>query len=162
MKKIMTAILMAMTMTVAQAQTASSEPGDVYYKVKNGAELAIQDPNADDMTILIGQFKLGALGFLVKQGVKETNGKGYDLAFMDRKALALNDFITKYLSEISNAGADKDKMKDVIKTYWKATRQHPMYPKYKDDDITTAFASTLLCFNLNTDWEAADYEISNK
>lgn len=160
MKKVLTAILMATTLTTAWAQ--KSEPGDVFYQVKNAAELAIEDPNADDATILLSQYKLAALGFLVNQGVKETNGKGYSLSLMDRKALALNTFLTKYVAEITNLSGNQAAMKGCIKRYWQASHQHPMYPKMQENEDTQAFAATLLCFSLNTDWEAAVKEINKK
>lgn len=161
MKKIALTLLAALCLTSANAQK-TTEAGDIYMQVKNGAELALQDPQADDNTILLSQYKLAALGYMVRKGVETTNGKGLSVNVMDRQAYALNSFLTKYLTEIITLSSkgNTDGMKACIKKYWQFSHKHPMFGD-KDTETTNAFYGTLMSFSLDTNWEDAMKEVED-
>ncbi len=158
MKKLFFVIMLS---TLAIGQTKAQ---DVFNQVVSNAKLVLEDPKSDPFLINISQFKFTALQYLCTTAIKQ-NGGSVAADMLDRQAYSLNHFITSYFSELAKAQKASDSTKkDIMKRYWKATAENPMFEN-QDAEITESFINDPGCitpFSINTDWEKADKAITAK
>lgn len=129
---------------------------DIFQQVVNTNKLIIEDPQAGGSTLAIAQFKYTAMQYLCTTAIKNGGGKA-DGAMLDRQAQAMNNFVTGYITELTQARESK-KQKDVMMRYWKASAHNPLFND-PDTETTRAFTTDLTSitpFSLDTDWEKAD------
>lgn len=137
---------------------------DVFNQVVSNAKLVLEDPKADQFLIAVSQFKYTAMQYLCTTAIKR-NGGGVEASLLDRQAYSMNHFIISYFSDLAKAQKESDsKQKDIMKRYWRATAEHPMFQD-EDKETTEAFMNDPGCitpFSIDVDWEKADAAISKK
>ncbi len=141
---------------VALMGAGKTHAQDVFQQVVNTNKLIIEDPRATGLTLSLAQFKYTSMQYLCNMALKVNNGS-VDGNFLDRQATAMNNFVTGYISELTQ-GKDNQAKKEVMMRYWKASAQNPLFGD-KDKETTQAFATdptSITPFSLDTNWELAD------
>ncbi len=154
--------IVALCLVFALAPQAKGQ--EVFNQVVASAKNIIDDPRPDPFLLNIAQFKYTAMQYLCNTAIRR-NGGGVDADLLDRQAYSMNHFVTSYFSEMAKLqNSGEAKQKDMMKRYWKATADNPMFND-PDKETTDAFIDAPDCitpFSLDTDWEKADEAISRK
>ncbi len=157
--KLLRLTIMALCLTLAP-QTRAQE---LFNQVVANAKNVIDDPHADPFMLSVAQFKFTAMQYLCNTAIKR-NGGQVSADFLNRQAVAMNDFLTSYLrSYLQAQSIGATVQKEVIKKYWQISASNPLFG---DTDLATvgAFLNDPDCitpFSLDTDWEKADAAIGN-
>jgi hypothetical protein len=116
----------------------------------------VNDPLANPIVKKISQFKLDALDYMVikmKEQMPDST-----VTFLDKEALAMNNFITLYTQSIldnrSQPGAYQVK---IIKLFMDASYSNPLF-KDSDTELVLVYynnGESLTRFSLDTDWRRA-------
>ncbi|MEE1222082.1 MAG: hypothetical protein UHL07_00910 [Bacteroidaceae bacterium] len=141
---------------VALTGIGTATAQQIFQQVVDTNKLIIEDPQASGGSLSIAQFKYTAMQYLCTRAIKAGGGKA-DGAMLDRQAQAMNNFITGYITELTQAKESK-KQKQVMMRYWKASAHNPMFND-PDTETTRAFTTdptSITPFSLDTDWVKAD------
>ncbi len=128
---------------------------DVFQEVVDKNHLIIMDPQSSGVKLNVAQFKYTSMQYLCTMAIKINGSANGD--FLDRQAIAMNNFITNYIGELSQ-GADAKAKKEVMMRYWRASAENPLFGD-KDTETTQSFATdptSITPFSLDTNWELAD------
>lgn len=136
---------------------------DLYQKVYDNAIAIVNNAKSPDEQIQINQFKVTALNYMSSQVKK--SGIEQDSYFYDSQAVNMVSFITDFESYVMKARTmSTSKRLQVIEIYRNASFQNPMFND-PNKEITHCFVndkSTLTPFSLDTNWEKAYEEATNK
>lgn len=156
MKKIIFAAILLMTCVNIQAQ-------EVYDYLLDKAEQVVNNPESKDFDLKVAQFKSTAMRYFRKK-IIERDGS-VSVVWLDEQALALNEFVTNFLMELSqNSNATENQKKKIIMRYCKASEAHPLF-KEVDMEEAKSFVydnGGYTPFNLNTNWVEALQESKEK
>jgi hypothetical protein len=150
MKKILLFLVMLTSFST------SMNAQEVFNSIKSKASEVVNDPLANPIVKKISQFKLDALDYLVikmKEQMPDST-----VTFLDKEALAMNNFITLYTQSIldnrSQPGAYQVK---IIKLFMDASYSNPLF-KDSDTELVLVYynnGESLTRFSLDTDWRRA-------
>lgn len=136
---------------------------EVYDYLLDKAELVINDPKSNDFDLKVAQFKSTAMRYFRKNIIQQEGS--ISTVWLDEQALALNEFVTNYLMELSqNSNASESKRKKIIMRYCKASENHPLF-KDVDKEEAESFVydkGGYTPFCLNTNWVEALEETKEK
>ena len=141
---------------VALTGIGTATAQQIFQQVVDTNKLIIEDPQASGGSLSIAQFKYTAMQYLCTRAIMAGGGKA-DGAMLDRQAQAMNNFITGYITELTQAKESK-KQKQVMMRYWKASAHNPMFND-PDTETTRAFTTdptSITPYSLDTDWVKAD------
>ena len=150
MKKILLFLVMLTSFST------SMNAQEVFNSIKSKASEEVNDPLANPIVKKISQFKLDALDYMVikmKEQMPDST-----VTFLDKEALAMNNFITLYTQSIldnrSQPGAYQVK---IIKLFMDASYSNPLF-KDSDTELVLVYynnGESLTRFSLDTDWRRA-------
>ncbi len=150
MKKILLFLVMLTSFSM------SMNAQEVFNSIKSKANEVVNDPLANPIVKKISQFKLDALDYLVikmKEQMPDST-----VTFLDKEALAMNNFITLYTQSIldnrNQPGAYQVK---IIKLFMDASYSNPLF-KDSDTELVLVYynnGESLTRFSLDTDWRRA-------
>lgn len=150
MKKILLFLVMLTSFSM------SMNAQEVFNSIKSKASEVVNDPLANPIVKKISQFKLDALDYLVikmKEQMPDST-----VTFLDKEALAMNNFITLYTQSIldnrNQPGAYQVK---IIKLFMDASYSNPLF-KDSDTELVLVYynnGESLTRFSLDTDWRRA-------
>ncbi len=150
MKKILLFLVMLTSFST------SMNAQEVFNSIKSKASEVVNDPLANPIVKKISQFKLDALDYLVikmKEQMPDST-----VTFLDKEALAMNNFITLYTQSIldnrNQPGAYQVK---IIKLFMDASYSNPLF-KDSDTELVLVYynnGESLTRFSLDTDWRRA-------
>ncbi len=150
MKKILLFLVMLTSFST------SMNAQEVFNSIKSKASEVVNDPLANPIVKKISQFKLDALDYMVikmKEQMPDST-----VTFLDKEALAMNNFITLYTQSIldnrSQPGAYQVK---IIKLFMDASYSNPLF-KDSDTELVLVYynnGESLTRFSLDTDWRRA-------
>ncbi|MDE5560623.1 MAG: hypothetical protein K2J00_02285 [Bacteroidaceae bacterium] len=150
MKKIfIIAIFMATAAGSAQAQ-------EIFDYLLDKNELVINDAESSDFDLKVAQFKFTAMRYFRKNIIQQEGS--ISSAWLDEQALALNEFVTNYLMELSqNSNADEKTRKAIVLRYCRASWNHAMFKKAdkKEAEAFVRDKGGYTPFSLNTNWVEA-------
>jgi hypothetical protein len=136
--------------------TMSMNAQEVYNSIKSKATETVNNPLVNPIVKQINQFKLDALDYMVikmKEQMPDST-----VTFLDKEALAMNNFITLYTQSIldnrSQPGAYQVK---IIKLFMDASYSNPLF-KDSDTELVLVYynnGESLTRFSLDTDWRRA-------
>jgi len=136
--------------------TMSMNAQEVYNSIKSKATETVNNPLVNPIVKQINQFKLDALDYMVikmKEQMPDST-----VTFLDKEALAMNNFITLYTQSIldnrSQPGAYQVK---IIKLFMDASYSNPLF-KDSDTELVLVYynnGESLTRFSLDTDWRLA-------
>ena len=150
MKKILLFLVMLTSFST------SMNAQEVFNSIKSKASEVVNDPLANPIVKKISQFKLDALDYMVikmKEQMPDST-----VTFLDKEALAMNNFITLYTQSIldnrNQPGAYQVK---IIKLFMDASYSNPLF-KDSDTELVLVYynnGESLTRFSLDTDWRRA-------
>ena len=156
MKKLIMVMLLAISASTAQAQ-------EIYDYLLDKAEQVVNDPASKEIELKIAQFKSTALRYFRKKIIEQEGS--ISSTWLDAQALALNEFVTNYLMELSlKSGAKDNERKKIIMRYCLASNKYPLFENVnkKDADAFLHDKEGYTPFTLNTDWIKALAESQKK
>ncbi len=149
MKKL---VLIAMVLLA----TSSAKAQEIYDYLLDKAELVINNPNSSEFDLKVAQFKFTAMRYFRKNIIQQEGG--ISAQWLDEQALALNEFVTNYLMDLSkNSHLNEKARKAIVMRYCEASRNHAMF-KNADKKESEAFIvdkGGYTPFCLNTNWVEA-------
>lgn len=157
MKKI---IFLALFFIIASAQIKAQE---VYDYLLDKSELVINNTQSNTFDRKIAEFKIAAMTYFRKNIILRDGA--VSSVWLDEQALALNEFVTNYLMELSlKSGAKDNERKKIIMRYCLASNKYPLFENVnkKDADAFLHDKEGYTPFTLNTDWIKALAESQKK
>lgn len=151
--------IIAMMLFMAGAMKAQ----DVYDYLLDKSEQVINDPASQEFDLKVAQFKAAAMRYFRKNIIQQEGGISGQ--WLDEQALALNEFVTDYLMELSqNSGAENKARKAIIMKYCRASLNHAMFKDAdkKESEIFVIDKKGYTPFCLNTNWVEALAEVKAK
>lgn len=155
-KLIILALLLTATATNIKAQ-------EIYDYLLDKSEQVINTPQSKDFDLKVAQFKVTAMRYFRKHIIQQ-NGS-VSSTWLDAQALALNEFVTNYLVELSqNSNATEAARKAVVMRYCKASENNAMFKKVDKEEAESFVYDKggYTPFCLNTNWVAALEETKEK
>lgn len=141
----------------------SMKAQEVYDYLLDKSEQVINNPESKEFDLKVSQFKATAMRYFRKHIILQEGGISGQ--WLDEQALALNEFVTNYLMELSqNSHAEDKTRKTIIMKYCKASLNHAMF-KNADKQESEAFVTDkggYTPFCLNTNWVEALAETKDK
>lgn len=143
--------------------TGTMKAQEVYDYLLDKSEQVINDPESKEFDQKVALFKTTAMRYFRKNIILQEGGISGQ--WLDEQALALNEFVTNYLMELSqNSDAENKARKAIIMKYCKASMNHAMFKdadkKESEAFITDKGGYTPFC--LNTNWVEALAETKAK
>lgn len=150
MKKLLIiAIFMATAVGNAKAQ-------EIFDYLLDKSEQVINNPESDEFDQKVAQFKFTAMRYFRKNIIQQEGS--VSSGWLDEQALALNEFVTNYLMELSqNSNADEKARKAIVLRYCRASLNHAMFKKAdkEETDVFIRSKGGYTPFCLNTNWVEA-------
>lgn len=148
-KRIFLALLLVTSLQAVSAQS-------VYEELRNNAAKVVAAPESNSMSKQFAHFKLDALNYMAMK-MKETMPDS-TATFLDKQALAMNNFISYYLQSLvdNNAQPAAYQIK-IIKVFMDASYSNPLFND-TDKELTLAYyadGNSITRFSLDTDWRRA-------
>lgn len=157
MKKI---IILALLFTATATNIKAQE---IYDYLLDKSELVLNNPQSKDFDLKVAQFKVTAMRYFRKNIILQEGS--VSSTWLDEQALALNEFVTNYLIELSqNSNASDATRKKIIMRYNKASKNHAIF-KNVDKEEAESFLydkGGYTPFGLNTNWVKALAETKEK
>lgn len=136
--------------------TGSANAQEVYDYLLDKSEQVIDNPESQEFELKVAQFKATAMRYFRKNIILQEGS--ISSQWLDEQALALNEFVTNYLVELSQNSNATDKVrKAIVMKYCKASMNHAMFKK-ADKEESEAFIidkGGYTPFSLNTNWVEA-------
>lgn len=149
MKKLCIIALMLFAGSTMKAQ-------EVYDYLLDKSEQVINNPESKEFDLKVAQFKSTAMRYFRKNIILQEGS--ISSQWLDEQALALNEFVTNYLMELSaNSHTESKTRKAIVMKYCKASQNHAMF-KDADKQESEAFVidkGGYTPFCLNTNWVEA-------
>ena len=149
------ALLLTATTTKINAQ-------EIYDYLLDKSEQVINNPESKDFDLKVAQFKNTAMRYFRKNIILQEGS--VSSTWLDEQALALNEFVTNFLVELSqNSNSSDETRKKIIMHYCKASANHTLF-KNADKEEAESFISDkggYTPFCLNTNWVEALAEIKD-
>ena len=143
------ALLLTATTTKINAQ-------EIYDYLLDKSEQVINNPESKDFDLKVAQFKNTAMRYFRKNIILQEGS--VSSTWLDEQALALNEFVTNFLVELSqNSNSSDETRKKIIMHYCKACTNHTLF-KNADKEEAESFISDkggYTPFCLNTNWVEA-------
>lgn len=143
------ALLLTATTTKINAQ-------EIYDYLLDKSEQVINNPESKDFDLKVAQFKNTAMRYFRKNIILQEGS--VSSTWLDEQALALNEFVTNFLVELSqNSNSSDETRKKIIMHYCKACANHTLF-KNADKEEAESFISDkggYTPFCLNTNWVEA-------
>ena len=143
--------------------TGTMKAQEVYDYLLDKSEQVINDPESKEFDLKVAQFKATAMRYF-RKNINKQEGS-ISSQWLDEQALALNEFVTNYLMELSNnSHAENKARKAIVMKYCKACLNHAMF---KDADrqeceVFVVDKGGYTPFSLNTNWVEALAETKSK
>lgn len=156
MKKLIMVMLLVISASTAQAQ-------EIYDYLLDKAEQVVNDPASKEIELKIAQFKSTALRYFRKKIIEQEGS--ISSTWLDAQALALNEFVTNYLIELSqNSLATEKVRKELVMKYCNASENHAMFKKVDTEEAELFIYDKggYTPFSLNTNWVEALEETKKK
>lgn len=136
---------------------------EVYDYLLDKSELVINNTQSNAFDRKVAEFKIAAMSYFRKNIILRDGA--VSSTWLDEQALALNEFVTNYLMELSqNSGAKENDRKKIIMRYCLASNKFPLFKKVnkKEADAFLRDKEGYTPFTLNTDWMKALEETKKK
>lgn len=136
--------------------TGSMKAQEVYDYLLDKSEQVINNPESQEFDLKVAQFKATAMRYFRKHIIQQEGS--ISSQWLDEQALALNEFVTNYLMELSkNSHTEGKARKAIIMKYCKASRNHAMFRDVDKQESETFIVDKggYTPFNLNTNWVEA-------
>jgi hypothetical protein len=150
MKRIIISLLLSLTLL----NNVSAQ--EVFKAILDKAKSTVESPSSSDMQKRYNQFKVDALTYMAMMMRKEMPDSSATI--LDRQAMALNDFVSLYISTLLEYrdAIQKDQI-EIIKLFMDASFSNPLFNDTDKDVVLGYFASgdSLTRFSLDTDWQRA-------
>ncbi|MBQ8274174.1 MAG: hypothetical protein IJZ11_06595 [Bacteroidaceae bacterium] len=157
MKKLFIIVLL---LTVTKANINAQE---IYDYLLDKSEQVINNPQSNNFDLKVAQFKATAMRYFRRNIILQEGS--ISSTWLDEQALALNEFITNFLVELSqNSNGSDDARKKIIMRYCEASANHTLF-KNVDKEEAESFISDkggYTPFCLNTNWVKALAESKDK
>lgn len=142
---------------------ANSQAQEVYDYLLDKAEQVVNNPQSNDFDLKVAQFKYTAMRYFRKKIIQQEGS--ISTVWLDEQALALNEFVTNYLMELSqNSNAADSKKKSIIMRYCKASKNHALFKEVDKEEAESFMYDKggYTPFCLNTNWVEALEESKKK
>lgn len=152
--------IFALLMTAA---TANIKAQEIYDYLLDKSELVINNPESKDFDLKIAQFKTTAMRYFRKKIILQEGS--VSSTWLDEQALALNEFVTNYLVELSqNSNGSNEIRKKIIMRYCKASANHTLFNNVDKEEAESFISDKggYTPFCLNTNWVEALAESKDK
>ncbi|MBR2458075.1 MAG: hypothetical protein IKB39_02005 [Bacteroidaceae bacterium] len=152
--------IFALLMTAA---TANIKAQEIYDYLLDKSELVINNPESKDFDLKIAQFKATAMRYFRKKIILQEGS--VSSTWLDEQALALNEFVTNYLVELSqNSNGSNEIRKNIIMRYCKASANHTLFNNVDKEEAESFIYDKggYTPFCLNTNWVEALAESKDK
>lgn len=156
MKKLTLIALMLLAANSMKAQ-------EVYDYLLDKSEQVINNPESKEFDLKVAQFKATAMRYFRKHIILQEGSISGQ--WLDEQALALNEFVTNYLMELSqNSHAEDKTRKNIIMKYCKASLNHAMFKNAdkQESEVFVIDKGGYTPFCLNTNWVEALAETKDK
>lgn len=155
MKRLFLSLLLTVsTMTCMQAQ-------QVYNEIRQKAANTVSDPQTNDVVRQISRFKVNTLDYMAMKMREQMPDSS--VTFLDRQALALNNYISLYMQTLVELRDQPQKYQaKIMRQFIDATITYPLFND-RDEDVIYAYIADESCitrFSINTDWCKAYATIS--
>ena len=157
MKKLFIIVLL---LTVPKANINAQE---IYDYLLDKSELVINNPESKDFDLKVAQFKVTAMRYFRKKIILQEGS--VSSTWLDEQALALNEFVTNYLVELSqNSNGSNEIRKKIIMRYCKASANHTLFNNVDREEAESFIYDKggYTPFCLNTNWVEALAESKDK
>ena len=145
------------------ATTANINAQEIYDYLLDKSEQVINNPQSNKFDLKVAQFKATAMRYFRKNIIIQEGS--ISSTWLDEQALALNEFVTNYLVELSqSSNASEETRKKIVMRYCKASAAHTLF-KNVDKKEAESFISDkngYTPFCLNTNWVEALAESKDK
>lgn len=148
---------------IISASSVSIQAQEVYDYLLDKTELVLNDPASQDFDLKIAQFKNTAMRYFRKHIILKQGS--VSSTWLDEQALALNEFVTNYLIELSqNSHTTSITRKKIVMRYCSACMNHPLFKDIdKEEAEVFMYDKTgYTPFCLNTDWVKAVAQTKEK
>ena len=145
------------------AATANIRAQEIYDYLLDKSELVINNPESKDFDLKVAQFKVTAMRYFRKKIILQ-EGR-VNSTWLDEQALALNEFVTNYLVELSqNSNGSNEIRKKIIMRYCKASANHTLFNNVDKEEAESFISDKggYTPFCLNTNWVEALAESKDK
>lgn len=145
------------------AATANIRAQEIYDYLLDKSELVINNPESKDFDLKVAQFKVTAMRYFRKKIILQ-EGR-VNSTWLDEQALALNEFVTNYLVELSqNSNGSNEILKKIIMRYCKASANHTLFNNVDKEEAESFIYDKggYTPFCLNTNWVEALAESKDK
>lgn len=145
------------------AATANIRAQEIYDYLLDKSELVINNPESKDFDLKVAQFKVTAMRYFRKKIILQ-EGR-VNSTWLDEQALALNEFVTNYLVELSqNSNGSNEIRKKIIMRYCKASANHTLFNNVDKEEAESFIYDKggYTPFCLNTNWVEALAESKDK
>jgi hypothetical protein len=150
-------------MTLLMMGTCTMQAQEVYDYLLDKSEQIIDNPQSKDFDLKIAQFKVTAMRYFRKHIIQQEGS--ISSTWLDAQALALNEFVTNYLIELSqNSLATEKVRKELVMKYCNASENHAMFKKVdaEEAELFIYDKGGYTPFSLNTNWVEALEETKKK
>lgn len=152
-------IIMAIMVTLTSAVKAQ----EVYDYLLDKAELVVNNPESSEFDLKVAQFKCTAMRYFRKHIILKQGS--VSSTWLDEQAVALNEFVTNYLIELSqNSIAGAETRKKIVMRYCNACMGNPLFKDVdrEESELFMYDKNGFTPFCLNTDWVKALAETKEK
>ncbi|UKK49408.1 hypothetical protein L6475_05580 [Prevotella sp. E9-3] len=129
---------------------------EVYNTIHTKAKETVENPNTASVLRDFNQFKVDALDYLLIKMREQMPDS--TVSFLDKQALALNNFMNLYTSNILQLRNEpKVYMIEVVKIFMDASYSNPLFNDADKDLVMTYYSNgdSMTRFSLDTDWQRA-------
>ena len=143
--------------------TANINAQEIYDYLLDKSEQVINNPRSNDFELKVAQFKATAMRYFRKNIIKQEGS--VSSTWLDEQALALNEFVTNFLVELSqNSNGTNETRKKIIMRYCKSSANHTLFKNVDKEEAEALISDKggYTPFCLNTNWVEALAESKDK